>query len=279
MSLVSIINKFRNLREYLRKGGIAKVERINVSQGELLKGRRVVITGGSSGIGLSIAKRFLDEGAMVVITGRSEKRLEDAKREINNDNLYTLVWDIGNTTIANIKVLECERVLDGCIDVFVNNAGISSRQTPFSLTKDAWQSVVDVNLTGNVFVGKEICNRWVNVKRNGVMLNVASNAGVRNVVDAYGASKSAFISLTAGWAKEYAKYGIRINAIAPGVIVGTNINKLQRSISVEDNLYSSFPAKRYGVPDEIAEVALFLGSDMSSYIYGQTIIVDGGATL
>ena len=112
-----------------------------------------------------------------------------------------------------------------------------------------------------------------------MLLNVASNAGVRNVVDAYGASKSAFISLTAGWAKEYAKYGIRINAIAPGVIVGTNINKLQRSISVEDNLYSSFPAKRYGVPDEIAEVALFLGSDMSSYIYGQTIIVDGGATL
>ena len=119
MSLVSIINKFRNLREYLRKGGIAKVERINVSKGELLKGRRVVITGGSSGIGLSIAKRFLDEGAMVVITGRSEKRLEDAKREINNDNLYMLVWDIGNTTIANIKILECEKILDGLLIMLV----------------------------------------------------------------------------------------------------------------------------------------------------------------
>lgn len=280
MSLVSIINKFRNLREYLRKGGIAKVERINVSQGELLKGRRVVITGGSSGIGLSIAKRFLDEGAMVVITGRSEKRLEDAKREINNDNLYTLVWDIDNTTIANIKILECEKILDGCIDIFVNNAGISRRQKPGHLTRDVWASVLSTNLTGNVFVAQYVCQKWKNANFRGVMLNIASNAGLEPVVDAYGVSKSSLIQLTRGWAKEYGQCGIRINAIAPGVIVGTNINTIQRSISPEDNLFSRwYPARRFGTPLEIAEIALFLVSDMSSYIYGQTIVADGGATL
>ena len=278
MSLVSIINKFRNLREYLRKGGIAKVERINVSQGELLKGHRVVITGGSSGIGLSIAKRFLDEGAMVVITGRSEKRLEDAKREINNDNLYTLVWDIGNTTIANIKVLECERVLDGCIDVFVNNAGIVKDQIISLMTEEQWGDVIDTNLNGCFYYMKAVSRKMIE-RHKGSIINVASFSGLRGIKGQgnYCASKAGIISLTKTLSLELAPKKVRVNAIAPGYINTDMIESLSKP--VKDKFLKSIPLKRLGEVDDIVHLVKFLASDESSYITGQCISIDGGISV
>lgn len=274
----TLIVWLRNLREYLRRGGHARIDVVKVPAGESLRGRRVIVTGGSSGIGLAIARRCVEEGAKVVITGRDEGKLSRAKA--CTKNIEILVWDVSKVSEAEEKIQEAERLLDGRIDAFVNNAGISIRQAASALTSDVWDAVLGINLSGAIFAAKAICTRWIRQGRNGVLVNISSSAGIEPVVDAYGVSKTALIQVTRGWAREYASKGIRINAIAPGVIVGTEVNKLQRSISVDGNLHcSAYPAGRFGVPLEIAEVALFLLSDKSSYVYGQTIVCDGGATL
>lgn len=280
MQMKRIISNIKNLRMFLRQGGVARVNTLKMPVSEEMSGRRVVITGGGSGIGFAIAKRCLEAGAEVLISGRDVGKLDKAKVSLGCGKVETLVWDVGDVDSCAAKLQEAEDMLGGAIDAFVNNAGISNRQNPSTLTKDVWGSVLATNLTGATFVAQAMCERWVRQGCGGVLLNVASTAGVQSVVDAYGTSKTALIQLTRGWAKYYAPRGIRINAVAPGVIVGTEINKLQRSISAAGNLHcASYPAGRFGVPSEIAEVALFLLSDRSSYVYGQTIVCDGGATL
>lgn len=275
-----LISKIKNLRQFLQRGGVARVDSIRVPVGESMNGRRVVITGGGSGIGLTIASRCLEEGAQILITGRDEKKLLSAKESLGSECVKVLVWDVSDVNSVDDKLQEAERALGGAIDAFVNNAGISNRQDPATLTKDVWDGILKINLTGAIFAAQAMCRRWALQGRGGVLLNVTSTAGVQAVLDAYGTSKTAMIQLTRGWAKYWAPKGIRINSIAPGVIVGTEINRLQRSISPDDNLFcASYPAGRFGVPAEIAEVALFLLSDKSSYVYGQTIVCDGGATL
>lgn len=275
-----LISKIKNLRQFLRRGGEARVDFIRVPVGESMNGRRVVITGGGSGIGLAIARRCLEEGAQILITGRNEKKLLSAKESLGSECVKVLVWDVSDVDSVDDKLQEAECALGGTIDAFVNNAGISNRQDPASLTKDVWDGIIKTNLTGAIFASQAMCRRWAMQGCGGVLLNVTSTAGVQAVIDAYGTSKTAMIQLTRGWAKYWAPKGIRINSMAPGVIVGTEINRLQRSISPDDNLFcASYPAGRFGVPSEIAEVALFLLSDKSSYVYGQTIVCDGGATL
>ncbi len=275
-----LISILKNLKMFIQKGGAVRLEKIRVPVGESMRGRRVLITGGGSGIGFAIAKRCLDEGAVVLITGRDAQKLQAAKKSLGSDFVKAMAWDVSDIKTIKDKIVEAECLLGGPIDAFVNNAGVSDRQDPASLTEAAWERILKINLTGSMFVAQAICQQWVKHSRGGVLLNMASTAGVKSVVDAYGASKTAMIQLTRGWSAYYAPKGIRINAIAPGVIVGTEINKLQRSISPDGNLYcSSYPVGRFGVPSEVAEVALFLLSDRSSYVYGQTIVCDGGATL
>lgn len=275
-----IFQKLKNLKEFWKRGGIACVEREIVSVGQELQGRRIVVTGGSNGLGLAMARRFAQEGASVVITGRNTVRLNGARDSIGRDNVYLLEWDVRDISIVEKRIEECSHMLGGPIDIFVNNAGIAKREAPEVVTEEIWDDVLSTDLKGSVFISKALCRRWREANHHGVLLNISSFAGVRGVVDAYGVAKTALIQLTSGLAREYAPYGIRINAIAPGVIVGTNVNAIQRSISSDGNLFcASYPARRFGVPSEIADVALFLVSDRSSYIYGQTIVVDGGATL
>ena len=278
--IASLITWVKHLREYIKRGGEVHFECSFVSCGQELKDRRILITGGSSGIGLAIAKRCLHEGAGVLITGRNLDKLKIAQRELATDKVHIMQWDINDVVSVDKNIKQAESILGGELDILVNNAGVSNRQTPEMLTLDAWKRIIDINLTGTLFVMKGMCDRWARSQRHGVILNIGSTAGVALAVDAYGASKSALMQLTRGWAKFYAPKGIRINALAPGVIVGTDINALQRSISTVGNLYcESYPSRRFGVPEEVAESALFLISDRSAYMFGQTLVLDGGATL
>ena len=141
-------------------------------------------------------------------------------------------------------------------------------------------NTLNINLKGPVFITQALVNLIVCCDRGGVVLNISSFAGIFAAYDAYSGSKCALNSFTAGLAKKVAKQKIRINNIAPGVIVGTDINRPQSKIAASEDLSCDWiPAGRYGTPAEIAEVALFLISDASSYIYGQTIVVDGGGAI
>lgn len=278
--LGNIIRKYRNLKEYLRRGGDVRVETLHIPAGNFLEGKVVLITGGGSGIGFAIAKRCVRAGARVIITGRDLKKLEGAKILIGVDQTKTMKWDMSDISAVSEKLNAATELGGGRIDCVVCNAGISIRQPAGKVTSDAWNAVMGTNLTGTVFLVQEVCNRWKESGQSGVLLCVSSMAGVVGAVDAYGASKSALIKLTNGWARAYARDGIRINSIAPGVVVGTELNKTQRSIKADGNLICErIPIGRYAVPDEVASVALFLMSDASSYVVGQTIVCDGGVTL
>ena len=275
-----IISKIRNFREYMRRGGIVKVVSVQVATGERLKGKRILITGGGSGIGLAIARRCVQEAGAVMIVGRSQERLQAAVKLLESDNAHYMPWDVCSIAANSELIAKAEEKLGGPVDILVNNAGISNREGRGALTLTVWEKIIKTNLTASTFMMQGYCEYAKDKALKGVVLNIASFAGIRMVCDAYGASKAALIKLTEGFAKNYAPFNIRINAIAPGVIVGTNLNKLQREISSDGNIMcNGLPSGRFGVPAEIAEAAVFLISDESSYIYGQTLVCDGGGTL
>ena len=256
------------------------VKQYQVVQGESLKDKNVLITGGSSGIGLAIANRCLAEGANVLITGRNADKLSKVKGEDDSGRLHTLLWDATDYTVLNEKVNEVFQCFSGRLDVLINNAGVASRERFGSLSLKAWDDMLAINLKSPVFIAQEVSNRWVQNHFEGVILNVSSLAGSELTIDGYSAAKRALNGMTKGMARALATYGIRVNALAPGVIIGTNIRELQRSKSPEDDLCNAWiPQKRYGVPDEIAELAVFMISDRASYMNGAVVVCDGAAHL
>lgn len=274
-----IVAKVRNLCEYIKKGGALHVRVHEFRVDEQFFGKRILVTGGGSGIGLAVAKRLVGMGARVLITGRDESKLLRACAEIGERATF-VKWDIRDVKQTEVNIARAEGLLGGALDAAVLNAGIAQRQGVRDISFENWDAVLSTNLTGNLFLLKALCEKWRKDGREGRVVNLSSFAGVGSVVDAYGVSKSALIGITRGWASAYAQYGIRINCVAPGVIVGTGINKIQREIDPKANVYcGNLPARRYGVPDEIASVVVFLLGEESSYVYGQTIVCDGGATL
>lgn len=269
---------FRRLYRYARNGVPCRVVKVGLVHGRTLAGKTVLITGGGSGIGLEMAKKFISEGAKVIITGRTENRLRNAVTLIDSDQISYLIWDVSDIVETERNVVKLFTDNDGVIDVLVNNAGISRREKFGFLTAENWDAVYNINLRGLVFLTQSVVNRWLQMNRAGVILNIASFAALELNEDAYGTSKSALIGLTRGLAKKYARNDIRVNAIAPGVIVGTDLNAVQRSVAPDGDLRCDWLGSgRYGTPAEVAELATFLISDASSYISGQTIVCDGGA--
>jgi NAD(P)-dependent dehydrogenase (short-subunit alcohol dehydrogenase family) len=259
---------------------IVKVCKYEVVSDNALSGRRILVTGGSSGIGLAMAKKFLAQGAEVVVTGRNAAKLEKAVLDVASPHLKGLVWDIADIGIIESKLDEAELMLGGRIDVCVNNAGVAIRQYPGVLTEAVWDSIMAINLKAPVFVAQSIVNKWMVRGVKGVVLNISSFAGVEPALDAYSSSKCALNSMVKGMARTWAMHGIRINAIAPGVVVGTDVREFQRKTDPNGNVYSHWiPMGRYGVPDEIAELAAFLVSDRAAYITGEIIGCDGAGAL
>ena len=236
-----------------------------------LKGAVVLITGGTRGIGRAIAESFRNAGAVVYITGTNRERTESVAKELGVNGVKMDVSDREEVKNVVNEIVEKE----GRIDVLVNNAGIT-RDTLFVRMKDEdWDAVINTNLNGVYNVTRAVVPVMVK-KRKGVIINISSVVGFTGNVGQvnYSATKSALVGFTKSLAKELGSRNIRVVAVAPGYITTDMTKAIPEKIKEE--LIKSIPLRREGEPREIADVCLFLASDMASYITGTTIHVNGG---
>ena len=264
------------IKSFLKRKTMVNVGVLDNNQ--LLKDRTAIITGGTSGIGLSIAKHFVRSGAFVIITGRNEKRIDDAcsiiSKETNTQaKVKGLVWD--NTAIDQFeaKFKEALSLLPSDrkqIDILVNNAGLLGGNIE-TATLDDYDLIMNTNLRGVFFLSKIVCGYY---KENGIkgnVLNIASSSSIRPAESVYTISKWGIRGLTLGLARHYSKYGITVNGLAPGPTATPMLLK-----GNEDNLFKVIPLGRYILPDEIANLAVVLVSEMGRPVIGDILYATGG---
>ncbi len=276
-------NKFfqalKHLEQVYKYGGYTTANISYLDYGKSLKGKNILITGGGSGIGLSIAKKCIKEGARVLITGRNAEKLNDAKQKMNDEQFLTLQWDISKISQMDKKIEEAENILGSSIDALVNNAGILSAQYFEETTEEEWDKVYSINSKGLFFITQKLCIRWSKQKENRTkkIINITSQGGFVGATYPYRLTKWDVNGLTQGLGLKYASQGIIINGIAPG-IVATDMQ--QSCLNQAENLFIlGNPINRFALPEEIAELASFLMTDAANFIVGQTIVCDGGYSL
>lgn len=243
----------------------------------LLAGKKVLITGSSRGIGKAIAKKFLEEGACVwgICTKPSESKEELEK--IAKDNNSTFCELYANAAEADnwSEVIKDALKQSEGFDVLVNNAGITRDGLSFRMKKEDWDSVLNINLT-SAFIASQIVSADMIRKRSGSIINMSSIVGIHGQGGQvnYAASKAGLIGFTKSLAKETGSRGVRVNAIAPGYIETDMTAVLPEQVKTA--MLETVPLKRPGLPEDIANAALYLASDLSTYVTGQVLGVDGG---
>lgn len=271
-------NRFVNgIMQLWRRGGIVKTSIRIIEPNDILSGKRIIVTGGSLGIGFAIAKRFIDSGASVLITGRNEVDLIKACAQISSGKLHWMRWDAADVSVADKNIIEAENILGGSIDILVNNAGILIGESFPDVSEAGWDKVYSVNSKGLFFITQSITRRWLGVKESaGVrkIINISSTSGFTPGAYPYRMTKWDVVGMTKGLALNLAPHNIIVNGIAPGRTAGRMLRIDQDNVCDPD-----IPVGRSALPEEIAELALFLAGDTSNYIVGQTIICDGGMTL
>lgn len=245
----------------------------------LLKGKKALVTGASKGIGNAVAEAFLRNGAVVYAVSRSEgdlARLQAIAAEAGTEVFFKPA-DVGNEAAITAAVKEIIKESGG-LDIVVNNAGITRDGLIARMPADAWDEVMRVNLASAFYVCKAVSMHLLS-RRGGSIINMSSivglhgNAGQTN----YAASKAGLIGLTQSLAQELAPRGVRVNAICPGFIGTEMTDKLTED--QKNALFARIPMGRMGKTEEIAGTALWLASDLSTYVTGQAITVDGGMTM
>jgi NAD(P)-dependent dehydrogenase (short-subunit alcohol dehydrogenase family) len=247
-----------------------------------LSGRVAIVTGGSRGLGAEFAEGLAEAGASVMLCARRDEWLLPGAESLRGRGFTVdaMRCDVSSETDVH-AVVDATVERFGSIDILVNNAGVSWGERPEAMTLVQWQKVIDVNLTG-AFICSQAAGREMIKRRYGRIINIASIAGLQGNVNgpyyaAYAASKAGLMGLTRELAASWGRHGIRVNAIAPGFF---HSRMSDSSIAqVETSLNAVTPLGRVGSPGELKGVAVFLASDASSYITGQTIVVDGGGTI
>lgn len=241
-----------------------------------LAGRVAVVTGGTRGIGLAIARLLADDGASVVVSGRDPGRLESAAKELEalGASALAVAADAAKREDAD-RVVEAARERFGRIDVLVNNAGITRDQLLVRMKDDDWDTVMETNLRG-VFLMTRAVGKVMMRQKSGRMINISSTAGAMGNAGQvnYSAAKAGVIGLSKAAARELAHWNILVNVVAPGLIE----TDMTAGISAEarEGLLQQVPLKRIGTAREVAEVVRFLAGDAAGYITGQVIHVNGG---
>ncbi len=238
-----------------------------------LTNKRVLVTGGASGIGAATASRFIDEGCRVVVLDRDEEGCRRIARRLP-PLAGTLVADVSRAEDVRNAFERLDATLGG-VDVLVNNAGVSLRHRFLDITEEDWQRVMAVNLTGVFQVAQQAARRMVAAGR-GVILNMGSTNGVMGypLYADYNASKAGVIELTRSMALELAP-AVRVNVVCPGYIM-TPMQEAEYTPEMIGEVNAKIPLQRHGRPEEVAALFAFLASDDAAYLTGQAYVIDGG---
>ena len=247
-----------------------------------LSGKTAIVTGGSRGIGKEMAEALAEAGAGLMLCARRSEWLDETVKDFRTKNINVIakVCDVAKHEDVQAVVDETIRHY-GNVDILINNAGISWGAMPENMPLEKWKQVLDVNLTG-CFLFAQAAGREMLKQNSGAILNVASIAGLTSSANGpfyagYAASKAGLIGLTRELAASWGRKGIRVNAIAPGFfhsrLADPVIDMYEGSIQKDNAI------PRIGEPGELKGITVFLASDASSYVTGQTIAVDGGMTI
>ena len=238
-----------------------------------LKNKNIIVTGASGGIGNSIIERLNDVGANILASGTRIEKLEDLKKKF--ENIKILKFDISQSEKIDEFVENATKELGGSLDCLINNAGITQDNLAIRMSYEEWKKVIDVNLT-SVFLMSKFAIKKMLKNKSGKIVNITSVVGhTGNIGQAnYTASKAGIVAMSKSLAIEYAKKNININCISPGFIKTAMTDKLDENF--KETIISKIPSARLGEPNDIANAVVFLCSNQSSYINGETLHVNGG---
>ncbi len=244
-----------------------------------LKGKSGIVTGGGSGIGKAISTAVVQAGAEIVIVGRNKERLERTAIELREwgGPVIPLSADISNMEDIR-RVVDHTLKAFGKIDFLFNNAGIIRRAPSEEFTEKDWDEVIQINLKGPFFLAQSVARVMISQKRKGKIINTSSLIAVQGGkrVPAYAASKGGLSQVTKTMANDWAKYNILVNAIGPGWVKTELTQPLREDKERYAEILGRIPLGRWAEPEDLMGAAVFLASDASDYITGQTIFVDGG---
>ena len=268
----------RGLQPIIRRLPIHRVtpQIVELRQESLLLGRTALVTGGTSGIGNVIARSFLKAGATVLITGRDQMRIDkvvaEMKKDIPNAPIYGLAMNMIEVGGIKEKMNQALQILPSHqIDILVNNAGVSGDSFA-TTTEEQYDNTMDTNLKGVYFLSQYIAHYYIDNKIKGNILNIASSSSLRPADSAYMLSKWGIRGLTEGFARVLAPYGITVNGIAPG----QTVTPMMQGASTDNIYHPTNLIGRYILPIEIANMAVFLVSEMGRTVVGDIVYMTGG---
>ncbi len=238
-----------------------------------LKGKSIIVTGASGGIGNSIIEKLSEAGVNILASGTKSEKLNKLKDKFKN--IKILKFDISQIDKVEEFINNATEELGGSLDCIVNNAGITQDNLAIRMSLEEWQKVIDINLTSTFLINKSAIKKMLKNK-SGKIINITSvvghtgNLGQSN----YTASKAGIIAMSKSLAIEYAKKNINVNCISPGFIKTPMTDKLDEKY--KEAIISKIPSARLGEPGDVANAVLFLCSNQSSYINGETLHVNGG---
>jgi gluconate 5-dehydrogenase len=244
-----------------------------------LYGKVALITGGTHGIGMAIAKTLGKAGAKIVVNDLSDEKLALCKEDYKKEGLevYTLNFDVTNEDAVDKGVSEIEKNV-GPIDILVNNAGIIKRIPILDMAIADFKQVIDIDLVAPLIVAKRVAPGMIK-RRSGKIINMCSMMSIygRNTVSAYASAKGGLKLLTANMCCEWAKYNIQVNGIGPGYIATAQTAPIREgNHPFNDLVMTRTPAARWGEPEDVGNAALFLASNASNFVNGHILFVDGG---
>ena len=238
-----------------------------------LENINVILTGSTGGIGGAILDKLNECKANIIATGTNQEKLDIIKKKYQNINIKK--FDISQHDLIENFINQCNEIFQNKIDVLINNAGVTNDNLTIRMKEDEWKKVIDINLTSTFLLTKNTIKKMIKNK-NGKIINITSVVGhTGNIGQAnYSASKSGLIGMSKSLALEYGKKNIKINCVSPGFIKTDMTDKI--SDNFKQTLEGKISLERFGMPVDVANAVLFLTSNLSDYITGETIHVNGG---